>query len=119
MGGPSPERRSQQRRHLATNGSNPVIATVGILPRAALVSDLSDEGLGLLTTFAPPLGAILPVWLPAPPGQPSHFLLATVVHVQSPSPDNLFQVGITCHDDAGRAILRELLARLPEDEGHA
>ncbi len=119
MSGSSPERRSNRRRRLATNGSNPVIATVGILPRAALVSDIGDEGLGLLTTFAPPLGAILPLWLPAPPGQPSHFLLGTVVHVQFPSPDNLFQVGITCHDDAARAILREVLARLPEDEGHA
>jgi hypothetical protein len=87
---------------------------MGILPRAALVRDIGAEGLGLLTTFAPPVGAVLPVWLPAPPGQPSHLLLATVIHVQPPSPDNLYQVGISCRDDTARTVLVEVGNHHPE-----
>jgi hypothetical protein len=108
----SDERRSHPRRQLVTSGSNPLIATLGVLPRAALVCDISPQGLGLLTTFAPPVGAILPVWLPGPPGQPSGLILATVVHVQEPASDGLYRVGIACHDESGRSMLRDLIARL-------
>jgi hypothetical protein len=110
------EQRIQPRQAIATSGSNPLIATVGVLPRAALVCDISPSGLGLLTTFAPPVGALLPVWLPGPPGQPSHLILAAVVHVQPPSGDDLYHIGVACHDDSARGVLAELLARLGAQE---
>ncbi len=112
MSGLPSDRRSHPRQSIANTGSNPVIATVGILPRAALVYDLTPNGLGLLTTFAPPVGALLPVWLPGPPGQPSNLVLVTVIHVQPPGSDGLFQMGVVCHDDNGRTVLGEMIARL-------
>ena len=105
------ERRSHPRRLFAATGSNPLIATLGVLPRAALVCDISPAGLGLLTTFAPPVGAILPVWLATSPGEPSALLLATVVHVQPPSSDGLYRMGVSCHDDSGRVVLRDLMRK--------
>ena len=116
MNGLPSERRLQPRRQVMTGGSNPLIATLGVLPRAALICNLSTCGLGLLTTFAPPEGAILPVWLPGPPGQPSGLILGTVIHVQQPAADGLYRVGIACHDECGRALLGELLGRLERGE---
>jgi hypothetical protein len=115
-GSPS-ERRSHPRRPITTDGSNPVIATIGILPRAALLCDLSAGGLSLLTTYSPPVGALLPIWLPGPPGQMSGLVLGTVVHVQPPADDGLYVVGVACQDEGGRAVLRELLARLEGEAG--
>jgi hypothetical protein len=117
VSGETSERRSHPRQPLATNGSNPLIATLGVLPRAALICDLSAGGLGLLTTFAPPQGAILPVWLPGPPGEPSRLILATVIHVQPPTGDGLYRVGIACHEDTGRAALQDLIGRLEREQG--
>src|SRR5262245_2559987 len=97
------------------NGSNPVIVTAGVLPRAALVSDVSSLGLGLLTTFAPPVGSLLPVWLPGRPAEPSDLLLVSVIHVR-PSTDSLFHVGTACHDEGSAALLREFVARLGREE---
>src|SRR3954447_26324590 len=90
------ERRHEFRRPIATTGSNPVIVTAGVLPRAALLSDLSPLGLGLVTTFAPPVGSVLPVWLPGRPGETSNLVLVNVIHVR-PSSDSLFQLGVACH----------------------
>src|SRR5262245_14655199 len=92
------ERRNELRHRLALNGSNPVVVTAGVLPRAALVSDVSSLGLGLLTTFAPPVGSVLPVWLPGLPGDPSDVALLNVIHVR-PGTGRLFHVGTVCHDE--------------------
>lgn len=92
-------------------GSNPVLVTAGVLPRAALVADLSTAGLGLLATFAPPVGSVLPVWVPGRPGETSTVVLVKVIHVV-PGPDNLYRIGTTVHDPAGGAALRELYERL-------
>jgi hypothetical protein len=114
----SPDRRSYARHPIATTGSNPLIATVGLLPRAVLVCDISPVGIGLLAAFSPPLGAVLPIWLPSPPGQPSGLVLARVVHVQPPNPDNLHRIGLFCADEVGQSELQQLLDRLTgkEDE---
>jgi hypothetical protein len=92
-------------------GSNPVIVTAGLLPRAALLCDVSGLGLGLVTTFAPPVGSVLPVWLPGRPGEPSELMLVNVVHVR-PTSDSLYHVGTSCHDEASSAALRQFVARL-------
>src|SRR4051812_43580796 len=109
------ERRSELRRRLTMTGSNPVIVTAGVLPRAALVCDVSPLGLGLLTTFAPPVGSVLPVWLPGRPGEASDLVLVNVIHVR-PSTDSLHHVGTACHDEASGATLREFAARLGHDD---
>ena len=96
-------------------GSNPIIVTAGVLPRAALVSDVSPMGLGILTTFAPPVGSVVPVWLPGPPGESSKLILVSVIHVQ-PTSDSLYHVGTMCHDEASAALLRELLGKLGQEE---
>jgi hypothetical protein len=88
-----------------------MIVTAGVLPRAALLRDLSLFGLGLLATFAPPVGSVLPVWLPGWPGQSSTLVLVNVVHVQ-PYSDGLHHIGTHCHDEASIIAVRELLARL-------
>jgi hypothetical protein len=124
MAEPPAERRINARLRLAVAGSNPVIVTAGILPRAALIHDVSQFGLGLLATFAPPIGSVLPVWLPGEPGQPSSLMLVIVIHVK-PSTDSLHYIGTACHDESSTLTLREFLARLrlevsthevPEDE---
>jgi hypothetical protein len=107
------ERRGHARRRLQTAGSNPTIATVGVVPRAALVVDVSPTGLGLLTTFAPLVGSILPVWLPGAPGEASSLVLAHVIHVQPPT-ENLYRVGAACSDEASTSVLRALYDRLAE-----
>lgn len=108
------ERRRQPRRSISTTGSNPVVATMGIVPRAALVCDLSPEGIGLVTTDPPPVGSIVPVWLAIPPGNPSTLLLGRVIYVRATSPD-LHRVGLSWLDDSGQTTLVELLARLSVD----
>ena len=97
-------------------GSNPVIVTAGVLPRAALVSDVSSLGLGMLTTFAPPVGSVLPVWLPGQPGDASDLALVSVIHVR-PTSDSLYHVGTACHDEGSAALLREFVMRLLPEEG--
>jgi hypothetical protein len=110
-----PERRSHPRQQVTIRGSNPLIVTLGVLPRAALIHDLCPDGLGLLTTFAPPIGAIVPVWAPSSPGEPSALILAVVIHVQEPTGDGLYRVGLACHDEGGRRVLRDLIRRLESD----
>src|SRR3954451_19200526 len=105
MPGAPSERRHQSRHRLEMTGSNPVIVTAGVLPRAALLSDLSPQGMGMLTTFAPPVGSVLPVWLPGKPGETSNLVLVNVIHV-NPSSDSLFQLGTACHDEASGLALR-------------
>jgi hypothetical protein len=104
-----PERRVHSRRPFLTTGSNPVVATIGILPRAALVCDLSVGGIGLLVTDPPPVGSIVPVWLAVPPGSPSRLLLVRVVYVQEEA-NELFRLGLSCLDEAAAIICREMLA---------
>lgn len=109
------ERRNEKRRRVITTGSNPVIVTAGVLPRAALVRDVSAQGMGLVTTYAPPVGTVLPVWLPGLPGEPSNLVLLDVVHVRL-SGDRLHHVGAACHDESSAALLGEFAARLREEK---
>src|SRR5262245_22773743 len=105
------ERRNELRHRLAMTGSNPVVVTAGVLPRAAVVCDVSPSGMGMLTTFAPPVGSVLPVWLPGEPGSSSELVLVSVVHVR-PTTDSLHQVGTACHDEASAVTLRAFVGRL-------
>lgn len=107
----SPDERRQYPRHrLSVTGSNPVLVTAGVFPRAALVREVSETGMGLLGAFAPPVGAVLPVWLPGKPGEPSVLVLVTVVHVL-PDEGELNRIGVLCHDEASRAALRHFVER--------
>ena len=115
MSRPASERRNELRRRLTMAGSNPVIVTAGVLPRAALLSDVSSLGLGMLTTFAPPVGSVLPVWLPGRPGEPSDLALVDVIHVR-PSTASLYHVGTACHDEGSVATLRDFVTRLGVSE---
>src|SRR5262249_53553517 len=107
---PPDDRRAQPRRPIPTSGSNPLVATLGLLPRPALVCDLSPTGLGVLLTNPPPPGTLVPVWLPGEPGRPSLLFLAQVMHL-SIDPGPLFHVGLMAIDEPGRAVLAEALAR--------
>jgi hypothetical protein len=98
------ERRANARHRFAIQGSNPPIATLGLLPRAALICDLGSSGIGLLTTLAPPLGAIVPVWLPGPPGSPSSLVLGTIVHT-SLMTEGLYRVGLTCREESAGVLV--------------
>ncbi len=93
-------------------GLDPPIATVGLIPRAALVYDLSPNGVGLLTTQPPPVGAIVPVKLAGPPGLSSCLILGEIVH-NSPETDGLFRVGVVCLEESLGA-LRTLIDRMTE-----
>jgi hypothetical protein len=104
------ERRAEARSRLAQEDCPPV-ATLGLVPRAALVCDISGAGLGLLTTVAPPEGAVVPVWLPGPPGTASELLLATVVYAR-PAGHGLYRVGLACREES-RPQLRHFVERLP------
>jgi hypothetical protein len=110
------ERRSAQRRSFATNGSNPVVATVGLVPRAAFLADLSTGGAGLVTTDPPPVGSIVPLWLAIPPGSLSRLVLVRVVY-SLPVSEDLHRVGLACLDEAGANLFRELLAQEPPAPG--
>jgi hypothetical protein len=103
------ERRANARQRFTIQGSNPPIATLGLVPRAALICDLGPGGIGLLTTLAPPVGAIVPVWLPGPPGLPSSLILGTIVHT-APTDEGLHRVGLTCREESA-AVLAALLAQ--------
>jgi hypothetical protein len=106
-----PERRAHVRYQFATSSSNPPLATIGVIPRAALIANLSATGLGLLTTVSPPIGAIVPVWLPGPPGLPSSLILATIIHV-TPDGALLHQVGLACREES-LGVLGDVLDRFP------
>jgi hypothetical protein len=112
------DRRSSPRKRLSITGSNPVIVTAGIVPRAVLVSDLSPEGMGLLATFAPPIESVLPVWLPGRPGEPSVLALLQVVHVQ-PAVEGLHLIGTASHDESSTSALRQFQARLVAESGQS
>jgi hypothetical protein len=103
------ERRANARHRFTIQGSCPPIATLGLVPRAALICDLGTGGIGLLTTLAPPLGAIVPVWLPGPPGMPSILILGTIVH-EARTDEGLSRVGLTCREESA-AALSSLLAQ--------
>src|SRR5262249_38212076 len=64
------ERRTSPRHAFATSGSNPVVATVGLVPRAAFVADLSSGGAGRLPPPPPPRGGIVPLCPGTPPRPP-------------------------------------------------
>ncbi len=88
------------------------MATIGVIPRAAILHDLSADGVALLTADPPPVGSVIPVWLALPVGAPSRMLLLRVIY-KCPTENSLYRVGLACLDDAGRTILRDLLAVLP------
>ena len=73
------------------------------------MADLSAGGLSVLLAEPPPTGAMVPVWLPGPPGRPSLLLLAQVMHATADGA--LFRVGLMAADDAGRAVLAEVIGR--------
>lgn len=105
---PVDERRAHPRRALPTADSNPLVATVGLLPRTAIVIDLSVGGVGLLLADPPATGTLVPVWLPGTAGQPSPVLLAQVAHV-SASPGSLYRVGLACIDSGGQGVLHDVM----------
>jgi hypothetical protein len=93
------ERRAAVRHLFAGPGSNPLVATVGLQARCALVHDLSANGIGLLTTQSFSPGALIPVWLPGRHGQPSPLLLVCVVH-SAPVRPGLYRIGGRFFDQA-------------------
>jgi hypothetical protein len=105
---PSDERRAHLRYTFVTTGSNPVVATIGVVPRAALLSDLCPAGVGLLTTDPPPIGSVVPVWLALPIGAPSRLVLLRVVYAEAETAD-LHRLGLCSLDDTSSAVLRDLL----------
>jgi hypothetical protein len=109
---PTGERRFHSRHRFALGGFDPPIATVGLVPRAALVTDLSPTGVGLLTTQPPPIGSIVPVKLAGPPGLPSCLILGEIVH-HSLEPDGLFRVGVSCLEESLN-VLRTLIDQMIE-----
>jgi hypothetical protein len=102
------ERRIWPRHVFDDGGSNLPVATVGVYPRCAFVQDLSPGGISLLTTEPPPLGAVVPVWLPGRQNDPAPMLLVSVVHV-APHSEGLFRVGGELVDEASAAAARALL----------
>lgn len=102
------ERRAHLRHTFVTTGSNPVVATIGVVPRAALLSDLSPAGVGLLTTDPPPVGSVVPVWLALPIGAPSRLVLLRVVYTEVETSD-LHRLGLCCLDDTSGAVLGDLM----------
>src|SRR5262245_50573369 len=114
-GGTSSERRAQARITVLDQGSNPLVATVGLYPRCALVVDLSPRGMGLLTVDPPPEGAVVPVWLPGKPGQGSDLLLVRVIYAV-PQEQSLYRLGTELFDEGAarvvEGVLRERLQQL-------
>ncbi|MGL4552410.1 MAG: PilZ domain-containing protein [Gemmataceae bacterium] len=101
------DRRAETRRPIPIKDSNPLVATVGLMPRPALVADLSGGGLSVLLTDPLTPGTLVPVWLAGDPGRPSRLLLAQVMNV-SIDDGPLFRVGLMAIDDAGRAVLADV-----------
>jgi hypothetical protein len=109
------ERRVHTRHVFARPGSNPLVATLGVCPRCALVYDLSHGGISLLTAEEPPpAGSVVPVWLPAPDGRPSCLLLVSLLYSVAEG-RNLFRVGGPFLDEASAAAAGQYLppARKP------
>jgi hypothetical protein len=84
------------------------VATVGICPRCVLVHDLSENGLSFLTTEPPPVGSVVPLWLPTQHGGWSHLLLVAIMHAFRHS-EPLYRVGAQAIDESGAAVLRAYL----------
>ncbi len=110
MSAPSGERRIYDRHRFAAGGLDPPLATVGLVPRAALISDLSPSGVGLITTQPPPIGALVPVYMSGPPGMPSSVILGTIAYT-TPEPDGLFRIGVICLEEC-LGVLRALIDQL-------
>lgn len=106
-----PDRRAHERRPFATEGSNPLVATVGVVPRAAFVCDLSAAGLAMLTTDPPPVGSVVPVWLAVSPSRESQLVLVRVIDVTAVSTE-LHRVGAESVEEAGAAVLQQVLAEV-------
>jgi hypothetical protein len=104
----SKDRRSWSRQRFASRSSNPLIATVGVYTRCAFVDDLSAGGISLLITDPPPVGAVVPVWLPRQDGGPSSLLLVAIVH-STLQPDGLHRVGGSLIDEASIEAVRPYL----------
>lgn len=104
----SPERRRHDRRSISSNGSNPLVATIGVVPRAALINDIGPGGISLLSTDPPPVDSIVPLWLAVPIGSPSRLIFVRLVHV-SPAGGDLYRIGAAAVDEATVEILRELV----------
>jgi|SRR5262245_39197227 len=105
-----PERRGSRRHRFDPASSNPAQATIGLIPRAALACDLSPTGVGVLTTDAPPVGAVVPIWLASEPGTTPCLVLTRVANTQAVSP-GLFRVGLTGADEGEAAVLAEAYRR--------
>jgi len=108
------ERRIQPRFIIGPFGSSPLLATLGIVPRTALLCDASKTGLGVLCADPPFVGSLVPVWLAGSPGEASKLLLMRAVYSILLSP-GLFRVGLVILDEADTGILNELLQRLGVD----
>jgi len=88
-----------------------LVASVGVVPRTAFVSDLSTNGLGVVTTDPPPPGTVVPIRVAGPPGPASRLLLARVIYCLVCG-EGLYRLGLSCIDDSGMAVLNELLQHL-------
>lgn len=106
-----PERRQFDRRMVVDHGSNPVVATIGVVPRAALIQDISPRGVGLVSIDPPPVGSIVPLWLSIPVGTPSRLLFVCVVYTK-PAEGELYRIGVAALDEATAEVFAELLESL-------
>lgn len=110
------ERRLHTRHRVALHGSNPVVATFGVLPRAAFVHDLSATGIAVLTTEPPPVGSVVPIWLPRAHGEASQLALARVAYAE-PVDRGLHRVGMASLDESSSALLATLVRELTQPPG--
>ena len=107
----NPDRRYDTRLPVAQASSNPLSATLGVVPRAAMVCDVSLHGLGLITLDPPPVDSLVPVWLATSVGAASEMILGRIVHSE-PLGGSLHRVGVSCSDIADVLVLRTLYERL-------
>ena len=105
------DRRYDTRLAIPSASSNPLSATLGVVPRAAMVCDVSLRGLGLITVDPPPVDSLVPVWLAMPAAALSELLLGRVVHSE-PLGGTLHRIGVTCSDDADVHVLRSLYEQM-------
>jgi hypothetical protein len=105
------ERRSQNRRVFPAKTSNPLSARIGVVPRGALVVDVSTHGLGLVTTDPPPVGSLVPVWVASHSGPCSELLLGRITHSE-PIDRTLHRIGMAYADEADLVVLRTLYESL-------
>jgi hypothetical protein len=87
------------------------VATIGIVPRAAFVSDVSASGVGVVTTHPMAVGSVVPIWLALGAGSASRQALVRVVHATAVSPD-LHRIGLVTLDEGGEALFAELLGQV-------